>query len=68
MFYHFTPTYLSRKLWLHGGLSIGGNEGLHLGTWHYAQGSWLPCDAAATAAGDDGKLGGNDGATANEVS
>ena len=55
-------------MWLHGGLSIGGNEGLHLGTWHYAQGSWLPCDAAATAAGDDGKLGGNDGATANEGS
>ena len=46
---------------------VGGYAGLDIGTWHYAQGAWIACDAASEEANEDGKLGNSDGAKANEV-
>ena len=46
---------------------LGGNAGLDIGTWHYAQGAWLACDAASEAANSEGKLGSSDGVAASEL-
>ena len=46
---------------------LGGNAGLDVGAWHYAQGAWLACDAASEAADSDGKLGRSDGVAASSL-
>lgn len=45
----------------------GGNTGLDIGTWHYAQGAWLACDAASEAADSEGRYGSADGTEANAL-